>query len=75
NSAKWFWAAIGYECGLAYVVALVIFQLAGLATGEATFGVGTVIAIALVAAGVYLLVRPNKNVNDTIRLSVNEQAA
>ena len=75
NSAKWFWAAIGYECGLAYVVALVIFQLAGLATGEATFGVGTVIAIALVAAGIYLLVRPNKNVNDTIRLSVNEQVS
>ncbi|WP_283169743.1 ferrous iron transporter B [Curtanaerobium respiraculi] len=60
NGGKWFWAAIGYECGFAYLVALVVFQLGGLATGEATFGVWTLVAIAVVAAGLYLLFRPNK---------------
>ena len=38
NNAKWFWFAIGYQCGLAYLVGLCIFQIGGLFTGAATFG-------------------------------------
>lgn len=58
NSAKWFWAAVGYECGLAYCVSLCIFQIGGLITGEAPFGVFTVVAFALVVAFLFLLFRP-----------------
>ena len=59
NNAKWFWFAIGYQCGLAYVVSLCIYQLGTLFTTGA-FGVGTVVAFLLVAAFIYLLVRPYK---------------
>ena len=57
NNAKWTAAAIGYMCGFAYVVSLIVFQLGGLATGEASFGLGTVVAVALLAGIVYLLFR------------------
>ena len=57
NNAKWTWAAIGYQCGFAYVVSFIIYQL-GLMF-EGTFGVATVIAIAALAALVYFLVRKN----------------
>lgn len=60
GDTRWFWAAIGYECGLAYCAALVIYQFAGLATGEARVGPFTVVAAVLVALFVYLLVRPNR---------------
>ena len=59
NNAKWFWFAIGYQCGLAYVVSLCIYQIGTLFTTGA-FGVGTVVAFLLVAAFIYLLVRPYK---------------
>ena len=57
NNGKWTAAAIGYMCGFAYVIALIVFQLGGLVTGEATFGIWTVVAIALLATLIYLLVR------------------
>ncbi len=59
NNAKWFWFAIGYQCGLAYAVSLCIYQLGTLFTTGA-FGVGTVVAFLLVAAFICLLVRPYK---------------
>ncbi len=59
NNRKWFWAAIGYECGLAYVVSLWIFQIGGLITGEAPFGIWTIIAIVLAIGFLYMLFRPN----------------
>ena len=43
NNAKWFWFAIGYQCGLAYVVSLCIYQIGTLITTGA-FGIGTVVA-------------------------------
>ena len=49
NNAKWFWFAIGYQCGLAYVVSLCIYQIGTLLTGGG-FGIGTVVAFVLVAA-------------------------
>ena len=58
GSAKWTWIAIGYQCIFAYIVSLIIYQLGTwFATG--IFGLGTIVAIILVAALVYLLVRPN----------------
>ena len=59
NNAKWFWFAIGYQCGLAYIVALCIYQIGTLLTGGG-FGIGTVVAFVLVAAFLYLLFRPYK---------------
>ena len=57
NNAKWTAAAIGYMCGFAYAVSLIVFQLGGLVTGEASFGLGTVAALVLLAGMVFLLVR------------------
>ncbi len=58
NNAKWFWFAIGYQCGLAYVVSLCIYQIGMLFTG--VFGFGTIVAFLLLAGFIYLLVRPYK---------------
>jgi len=60
NSAKWTWFAVGYQCLLAYCVSLCIYQIGGLITGATTFGIGTIVAILIVVAFVYLLVRPYK---------------
>jgi ferrous iron transport protein B len=65
NNMKWFWAAVGYQCGLAYVVALCVYQFGMLFTGGA-FGVGTVIAILLAAGFVWLLVRPASKKQDRL---------
>ena len=59
NNTRWFFIAIGYQCLLAYVVALCIFQLGTLFTTGA-FGVGTVVAFILIVAFIYLLFRPYK---------------
>ncbi|MDO4634231.1 MAG: ferrous iron transport protein B [Eubacteriales bacterium] len=59
NSAKWFWIAIGYQCLLAYVVALCIFQIGSLVTGGG-FTAGTVAALVLIVCFLYLLFRPSK---------------
>ena len=59
NSAKWTWFAVAYQCGLAYAVSLIVFQLGKLAAGAA-FGVWTAVALAILAALMYMLVRPNK---------------
>ena len=60
NSAKWTWGAIGYMCGFAYVISMIVYQIGGLFTGEAGFSVWTVIAIALLVGLLYLLFRPYK---------------
>ena len=59
NSAKWFWFAIGYQCLLAYLVALCIFQFGTLFTGGG-FGIGTVAAIVILIGFLYMLFRPYK---------------
>ena len=59
NNAKWFWFAIGYQCGLAYLVSLCIYQIGTLITTGA-FGVGTVVAFIVVVGFIYLLFRPYK---------------
>ena len=67
NNAKWFWFAIGYQCGLAYVVSLCIYQIGTLIT-TGVFGIGTVVAFLLVIGFLYLLFRPYKESNS---LNVN----
>ena len=57
NSAKWTLGAIGYMCGFAYAVSLIVFQIGGLFTGEAVFGPGTIAAAVLLAGILYLLLR------------------
>ena len=59
NNAKWFWFAIGYQCGLAYLVSLCIYQIGTLITTGA-FGIGTVVAFIIVVRFIYLLFRPYK---------------
>ena len=57
NNTKWFWTAIGYQCILAYIVAMCIYQIGSVFTTGA-FGIGTVIAIVFVIGFLYLLFRP-----------------
>jgi ferrous iron transport protein B len=59
NSAKWFWFAIGYQCGLAYLVSLVVYQIGMLITAG-TFGVGTVAAFLIIVLFLYMMFRPYK---------------
>ena len=59
NSAKWTWFAIGYQCGFAYVVSLIIYQIGSLFTGNANI-LGVIVAVLLIAGACYLLFRPYK---------------
>ncbi len=72
NNAKWTWAAIGYMCGFAYLVSLIVYQLGGLFTGG-VFGAGRVFGFAALAFLIYMLVRKNKF--DGARLTVSSVAA
>ena len=60
NNGKWTAIAIGYMCAFAYAASLVVYQLGGLITGEVAFGLGTVAALAVAAAALYLMLRPAK---------------
>ena len=59
NSAKWTWFAIGYQCGFAYVIALMVYQFGKLFTGSVSV-VGLIFAIAFLALILYMLFRPYK---------------
>ena len=59
NNAKWTWFAIGYQCGFAYVIALMINQFGNLFTGSANV-LGVIVAVILLAGLIYMLVRPYK---------------
>lgn len=69
NNAKWFWFAIGYQCGLAYLVSLCIFQIGGLFTGAATFGFWTIVAVAIIIGFIYMLFRPYKE-SETLNVNI-----
>jgi ferrous iron transport protein B len=63
NNSRWFAIAIGYQCGFAYLVALVIYQFWNLVNGG-SFGIFTVVAAAIVVLFFVLLLRPaNDNSN------------
>lgn len=59
NNTKWFWIAIGYQCGFAYVCSLIVYQLGSLFNGG-SFGFGTIVGLILLIGLIYLLVRPSK---------------
>lgn len=74
NNARWTMGAIGYMCLFAYVTSMIVFQLGGLITGEASFGLGTVVAAVLLAGIFYLLFRRGYQGEDIIRMSAVETA-
>ena len=71
NNTKWFWFAIGYQCGLAYIVSMCIYQIGTLIT-TGHFGFGTVVAFLCVIGFIYLLFRPYK---ESGTLNVNVKSA
>ena len=75
NNARWTLGAIGYMCGFAYVVSLIVYQLGGLITGEVSFGIGTIAAAAALVGLFYLLVRRNKYDENTLSISAVAAAA
>ena len=62
NSAKWTFFAIGYQCVFAYAIALVVYQLGMLFTGQGNI-IGSIVAFAIVAFLAYMLFRPYKESN------------
>jgi len=60
NSKKWFWIAIGYQCGLAYLVSLVIYNIAAL-IAQGTFNGWTITSFAAIAVFLYMLFRKPHN--------------
>ena len=75
NNVKWTLGAIGYMCGFAYVVSLIVFQLGGLVTGEAAFGLGTVVALVLLAGILFLLFRKGYQGEESTRRLTSVAAA
>lgn len=69
NHRKWFWFAIGYQTGLAYIVSLCIYQI-GTLFAAGTFGIGTVFAALFITVFLYLLFRPYKE-NGTCRTNIH----
>lgn len=69
NNAKWFWFAIGYQTGLAYIVSLCIYQI-GTWISTKVFGIGTAVAVVLIIGFMYLLLRPYKE-SKTLQVSMN----
>ncbi|APM39017.1 ferrous iron transport protein B [Clostridium kluyveri] len=72
-SAKWTWATIGYQTVFAYIIALIVYQLGSLFAGGG-FGIGTVVAIALVCVLIYLLFRKPVKVNNKVSDSKKQEA-
>ncbi len=68
GSIKWTLGTVAYMCGFAYVVAMIVYQLVGLITGEAVFGVFTVIAVLALATLIYLVVRKNKYADTKVKI-------
>lgn len=64
---KWTLIAVGYQCLLAYMVSLCIYQFGALLTGAASFGVGTVAAIIILVVFLYLLFRPQPKAEAKLR--------
>ena len=66
NNRKWTWFAIGYQCGFAYLIALMINQFGGWFIGAGSI-IGTIVAVIVLAGLLYMLFRPYK---DATKLSV-----
>ena len=59
NNARWTWFAIGYQCGFAYVIALMINQFGNAFTGKLSIP-GLIVALVLLAGMIYMLFKPYK---------------
>jgi len=59
NNAKWFWFAIGYQCGFAYIVSLCIYQFGMMFKGQ--FGAGTIVSFLVFAGFLFMLIRRDTN--------------
>ena len=72
QSRKWFWFAILFQNIFAYVVTLCVYQIGLVVTGAGSFGIGTIVALILVAIILFLLFRPDpyQNQNDVTKRSV-----
>lgn len=57
NNAKWTIGTIAYMCGFAYVISMIVYQFAGLVTGEAAFSIFTVVAVIAFVGLLYLIFR------------------
>ncbi|HIT07790.1 MAG TPA: ferrous iron transporter B [Candidatus Merdivicinus faecavium] len=66
NSAKWTWFAIGYQCGFAYAVSLMIFQIGSIFTGSVNV-IGLIAALLLLAGMLYMLFKPYKEATTLTR--------
>ncbi len=75
NNHKWTWASVGYMTLFAYVTSLIVYQLGGLITGEAAFGVWTIVAIALLAGIIYLLFRKGYKAEEGVHNLSSVEAA
>ncbi|EPS48273.1 ferrous iron transport protein B [Clostridium botulinum CFSAN002367] len=71
GNAKWTWLAVGYQTGLAYAVALVVYQLGSLFTGKG-FRIGTLVALVLLAGFLYMLFRPYKDLTSSTNHKSNK---
>ena len=67
NNRKWFFVAVGYQCGFAYLIGLIVNNIGLFAQG--VFSIWTVVAILVIIGMIYLLVRPYKRKPDIKKLA------
>ena len=72
NNRKWFFVAVGYQCGFAYLIGLIVNNIGLLAQG--VFSIWTVVAILVIIGMIYLLVRPYKE-SQTLKVGKASVAA
>jgi len=70
HDTKWTVATVAYMCLFAYAISMIVYQLAGLFTGEAVFSVFTVAAVAVLAGLLYLIFRKNKDADSHVKVGV-----
>ena len=71
HDTRWTVATVAYMCIFAYVISMIVYQLAGLVTGEAVFGIFTVAAAAALAGLLYLIFRKNKYADTHVKVGIS----
>ena len=67
---KWTVGTVAYMCLIAYAISMIVYQIAGLFTGEAVFSIFTVVAVAVLAGLLYLIFRKNKYADTYVKVGV-----
>lgn len=75
NNAKWTWATIAFQCGWAYIAALIVYQLGGLIGGAVGAGFWTVVAATLLIGIIYLLFRKGYQPDHSVKSITSVDAA